>query len=1550
MKRKTFTRISSIVAALALALTFLPTLAPKAWAACTGGSTQVVAHQDDDLLFVNPDVLLDAAAGKCLQTIFITGGDAGRGISYVQARENGSRAAYANMLGVSNSWTSSDAGVPGQPITRWTLNSAPQVSLVFMRIPDGNVGGTGFANTGYVSLEQLEKGSLSRIYAIDGTASYSSSQLVTAVAQLAAGQGASYIRTQDYAGSFDDGDHSDHHAAAFIAQDANNSLVTARWLYGYLGYKTQNLGQNVTGTNLTKKTNAFNVYAQYDNYLQGIEMGYWGNKMYHEGDQYFPGAANAVAGPDQSVNAGSLVTLDASGSSAGTIVWSQTAGPATVTLSSTSAVKPTFTPTVTGMYTFKLSVTNNGQTSTDTVNIAVRAAGTTNVARATGTTVTASSENTSSGQTAAKAVDGVISGYPADYTKEWATVGGKSGSWLQLTWATPVTISQVVLYDRPNPDDQVTAGTLTFSDGTSVAVPPLDNAGGATVVSFPDKSTTSLKFTATSVSGSTGNVGLAEIEVYGIAGVAPVANAGPDQTVAKGATVTLDGSASTVQSGKTATYNWILSSGPAPATLSSATVAKPTFTATSAGTYVFTLTVGDGTFTANDSVTINVTGTNTPPIANAGTAQNGTTGIQVTLDGTGSSDPDGNPITTYTWTQVGTTPAAVTLAAVTGAPAKRTFTPTVAGTYTFQLVVSDGQANSAPATVTVTVAQANRAPTANAGPAQTVKLPNSVQLAGSGTDPDGNTLTYLWTQTAGTTQTLSSTTIANPTFTPTAAGTYTFSLTVSDGSLSSAPSTVTITVQPANRAPIVSAGANQSVATGSTVTLTGTASDPDNDPMTYKWTQVSPATPAMTLSAPTALTTTFVASTAGTYVFELAATDTSNVTTKAQVTVTVTTAVNLPPVANAGTDQNAQTGQLVTLDASGSSDPEGQTLTYSWAQVGSTPAAVTLANVTGAPAKRTFTPSTPGDYTFEVTVSDGVNSVKDQVVIHVTQANRAPTANAGTDQSVNVGTQVTLSGSGSDPDGNTLTYSWAQTAGPASVTLTGATTQTPKFTPTVGGTYTFRLTVSDGSLTGADTVNVTVIQPNRAPVANAGADQTVSVGTLVTLNGSSSSDPDGNPLTYAWTQTTGTPVTLANAATALPTFTPTATGTYTFDLTVGDGSALTSTDTVVITVNAATATNQAGTATATASSQNTSTGQTAAKAIDGVAQGYPADYTKEWATVGGKTGSWIQLTWAQPVTLTKIVLYDRPNTSDQVTSGTLVFSDGSSVPVQSLDNAGGATTITFAAKTVTSVRLNITGVSSSTSNVGLAEFEAWGTGGGTTPPVNQAPVANAGPAQSVTVGTVVTLDGSASSDPEGAPLTYTWTQTSGTTVSLIGANTAKPQFTPSATGTLVFQLTVSDGTKSASASVTVTVVSPPSTSTNVARTATATASSENTSTGQTAAKAIDGVAQGYPTDYTKEWSTVAGKTGSWIQLNWTSARTVNKVVLYDRPNSDDQIMGGTLTFSDGSSVPVGLLTNSGAATTITFSSRTITWVRLTVTSVSGSTYSVGLAEFEVWGG
>ena len=131
--------------------------------------------------------------------------------------------------------------------------------------------------------------------------------------------------------------------------------------------------------------------------------------------------------------------------------------------------------------------------------------------------------------------------------------------------------------------------------------------------------------------------------------------------------------------------------------------------------------------------------------------------------------------------------------------------------------------------------------------------------------------------------------------------------------------------------------------------------------------------------------------------------------------------------------------------------------------------------------------------------------------------------------------------------------------------------------------------------------------------------------------------------------------------------------------------------------------------------------------------------------------------------------------------------------------------------------------------------------------------------------------------------------------------------------------------------------------------ATATASTQNTGDGQTAAKAIDGSPLGYPSDYSREWVTVRQGAGAWLQLNWVGAVNLDHVVLHDRPNAADQITSGTLTFSDGSSVALGELSNDGSAVSLPFAPRTVSWVRLSIDSVRAGTSNVGLAEFEAWG-
>jgi len=286
--------------------------------------------------------------------------------------------------------------------------------------------------------------------------------------------------------------------------------------------------------------------------------------------------------------------------------------------------------------------------------------------------------------------------------------------------------------------------------------------------------------------------------------------------------------------------------------------------------------------------------------------------------------------------------------------------------------------------------------------------------------------------------------------------------------------------------------------------------------------------------------------------------------------IQIGTTSNHAPAVNAGSDQSVMPAVQVTLTGS-ASDPEGGALMFQWRQVAGP--AVTLSTPTSITTD--FTAPSVASTTalaFQLRASDGALSAVDTVFVTVVVPNdQAPVAEAGESQTVDEGAIVTLHGSGSDPDGDPLTFSWVQAEGPP-VQLSSPTAAMPTFTaPTVGVNTVLRfdLTVDDGDQQDTDTTFVTVVNVmNDAPLASAGLDQVVREGRLVTLDGSGSSDPNLDPISFAWTQVFGPSVMLSSTTSVSPSFTaPQVSGAapLSFLLTVSDG-ALSGSDTVVITV------------------------------------------------------------------------------------------------------------------------------------------------------------------------------------------------------------------------------------------------------------------------------------------------------------------------------------------------------------------------------------------------
>lgn len=293
-----------------------------------------------------------------------------------------------------------------------------------------------------------------------------------------------------------------------------------------------------------------------------------------------------------------------------------------------------------------------------------------------------------------------------------------------------------------------------------------------------------------------------------------------------------------------------------------------------------------------------------------------------------------------------------------------------------------------------------------------------------------------------------------------------------------------------------------------------------------------------------------------------------------------------PPAANAGADRTVDPGDTVMLDGTGSSDPNGDPLTYEWEQV-SGPTVTLMGDGTrvGAtsPTPSFIAPPTtqPVILEFDLTVNDGIwTSFPDRVAIQVIPGeNQIPNVVIVAPAVVTSGDLVTLDASGSsDPeDGSNVTCSWRQillVPTDPMVTFSDPGACVTTFVApdvTIGTNLRFEVTVADtqgGSNTG--TADVFVNPVNLAPTADAGAGQIVAEGTAVTLDGTGSTDPNPEDvLSFSWRQIPAPTVTLNGADTATPRFVaPQVSGSevLTFELTVTDRGGLSDTDTVDITV------------------------------------------------------------------------------------------------------------------------------------------------------------------------------------------------------------------------------------------------------------------------------------------------------------------------------------------------------------------------------------------------
>jgi len=468
----------------------------------------------------------------------------------------------------------------------------------------------------------------------------------------------------------------------------------------------------------------------------------------------------------------------------------------------------------------------------------------------------------------------------------------------------------------------------------------------------------------------------------------PLVDAGPDQTITLPTdTASLNGTATDdgLPANSMLTATWRKVSGPGSVTFADASSLTTTATFVDPGDYVLELKVSDGQLFSTDTLAITVIPRNQPPAVEAGPDQEIELPNSATLNGSVSDDalPRGSTVT-VNWSVL-SGPGNVTFADANAASTTASFS--APGTYILKLTANDTEF-TIDDQLTITVYPENQPPTANAGEDQTIRLPNVAPLHGVVSDdgfPHGSTLTSTWSFVSGPAAvSFADASAADTTATFTVQGTYVLRLTANDSRFT-ATDDVTITVLPANEAPVVNAGADRTSAWPGTVTLLGSVSDdglPVGSILTANWSTVS-GPGKVTFADLHSPNTSVTFAAPGVYVLRLSATD-SEFSASDDMTVSVSE-FNQAPIVNAGPDQLITVPTCASLAGSATDDglPTGSTLTYRWIKV-SGPGTVNFADASALAPGACF--SAAGTYVLRLTASDSGLAASDNITITVNTA------------------------------------------------------------------------------------------------------------------------------------------------------------------------------------------------------------------------------------------------------------------------------------------------------------------------------------------------------------------------------------------------------------------------------------------------------------------------------------------------------------------------------------------------------------------------------------
>jgi len=887
--------------------------------------------------------------------------------------------------------------------------------------------------------------------------------------------------------------------------------------------------------------------------------------------------------------------------------------------------------------------------------------------------------------------------------------------------------------------------------------------------------------------------------------------------------VTLTANPSTINGGQSSTLSWtstfadtcVIQPGIGSVDLNGSVTVSPTVTTT----YTITATGSGRTATANSTVTL----ANSAPVANHQTVtlnEDETASIALT-----ASDANGDALTyqIVTGTSHGT---------LTGSAPNLIYTPSqnYNGSDSFTFKANDGSLDSNTATINISIRPVNDSPIA----ANDIATTNedtalaAIPVLSNDTDPDSDTLSISdFTQpTHGTAGSNGDGTL---TYTPgiNYNGTDSFTYTVSDGNGGIDTGTVNITINPVSDAPVAN---NQTVTLNEdeTASITLAAFDADGDTLTYQILS-NPTHGTLTGNVPN-ITYTPAENFNGNDAFTFRVNDGTIDSNEATVVITVNP-VNDPPVADAGPDQTALQGNVVTLDGSGSSDIDDSNLTYNWTFI-SVPTDSTATLSDSSAVNPNFIADLIGIYEIRMIVNDGtVNSAPDTVSVNIVAL---PTVEISAEPlAIFIGESSTLTWTSTHAD------TCAIEPGIGSVDLNGSI----PVSPTETTTYTITATGSGGTATA----NFTVTIANSDPVA---IDQTVRLNEDETASiVLTASDANGDALTYQVVTQPSHGTLTGSSPNLIYTPLQNYNGSDTFTFKANDGSLDSNTATINLSIQPINDTPTAVNDTATTnedtaiavipvlSNDTDPDGDTLSisgftQPIHGTA-GSNGDGTLTYTpslnyygtdsftyTISDGNGDISTAT----VNITINPVNDAPVANNQTvtlnenetTSITLTASDadGDQLTYQIVSSPSHGTLTGSAPDIIYTPAENYNGSDAFTfkANDGTVD-SGQATVTITVNPVNNPPVADAGPDQTALQGNVITLNGSGSSDIDGDSITYNWTFLSvptGSTATLFDSLLVNPTFTADLIGTYEVQLIVNDGTvNSAPDTVTINIFALP---------------------------------------------------------------------------------------------------------------------------------------------